>query len=819
MAVAEVEVGKLETPQSFQVTEKAQLSERVRRVKASFFEELLKPSLERTKIQTEIYKAHGDKGPNVLRALVFSEYLKKMTIWIDDNMIVGSMTQYRRGCTPTVEYFAGNPTRKRSTAYGEYVYTDEETKIYDEALEYWKPRSQWTKCNEIWTRRTGWKLMEDWRAEPMCQGSFGTPLGFTLPDYYRTLGKGVNDIIAEATERRDALEWTDPDVHKKIDFYDGVIISCEGVIAWANRYGELAEKMAADPAQAWRKEELLQLAETCRRVPAQPARTFREAMQSVYFVHMAGWIENNFAANGFGRMTKYLWPFYKADKEAGRITDDEVVELFEMMMIKTAEVNAMLADSHSVMMQNHTGQVVTLGGFDEHGKWYSESTELDYLYLEAEKQVRMLQPSTVVAWTKDIPDEYMAKALETVKIGLGKPAFINAHVAFDRHWLRWGEYGLTLDQAYDVACAGCIQTQPSSSADGKWGSSINLGLTLWLALCDGVSPKSGKQLGLHTGFAKDCKSIEDVKDKFYAQLAHLVPLFRTIAHVAENYDATYLPTPWISAVTRGCLEAGKDVNGGGALFENDCDSLIGGVDTANSLYAIKKVVFDDKFCTMEELMEALKANFEGSERNEAIHQACLAAPKYGNDIDEVDAYVFELYDKYADIMDTCKTALGNRRGKAVGSGVTISSTSHYGMASPALPDGRKKGIPYADGSNSPEPGTDVNGPTAAIKSMAKAFPFVRYSTNIGNMKFHPTALATRESRRRLADLIRTYMDLGGFHIQFQVVDTATLRDAQRRPTVYKDLVVRVAGYSAFFVTLVKDTQEEIIGRNENTWRN
>jgi pyruvate-formate lyase len=536
----------------------------------------------------------------------------------------------------------------------------------------------------------------------------------------------------------------------------------------------------------------------------------------VWFVHMGMWIDTSFVANSLGRFTKYLWPFYKADKDAGRITDEEVVELIEFFMIKTAEVNAMLADVSAIPLQNHTGQTVTLGGFDEHGRFYRESQELDFLYLEAEKQVRLQQPSTVVVWTRDIPDEYMARVLETVKIGLGKPAFINGHVVLERHLRRWGPYGLTTPEAYDIAAAGCVQTQPHSSADGRWGNSLNGGKILWMALNNGVGPTTGKQFGPQTGPGEDMTCFEQVWETFWKQLEAMAPIARKISHLAENFNHRYLPTPFVSAMTRGCLERGKDVNGGGARYENDSDILVGGIDLANSFAALKKVVFEEKKCTMRELMTALRADFAG-ERNEEIRQMLRAAPKFGNNDPYVDDLAFEIYDRYADLHADMKTALGNLHGPSMPSAVTVSSTSYYGIHTEATPDGRKARTPFCDGSTSPAPGTDINGPTTTIISMAKAMPMAKYSTNIGNMKFHPTSLSTRESRRKLADLIRTYMDLGGNHIQFQVVDTRTLREAQACPNEFRDLVVRVAGYSAFFVTLHKQTQEEIIGRNENHW--
>ncbi|MFA4837402.1 MAG: pyruvate formate lyase family protein [Dehalococcoidia bacterium] len=788
---------------SYQVLEKPVLTDRVKRVKSSFFETEVKLSLERLKFLLEAYRDAGGEPPIITRARVLDKYLRGMTLYIDDNPIVGSLTQYRRGVNPYPEYSSSWIKRVRVSTFGELGLSPEEREILGSAADHFRGRDQMSKAENIFKEVTG----QDRRGfvrHGLWADTVGIRLGFTNVDYGKVLDKGLEGVIGEVEQELAKVSAVSYEDFLKRDFYKAVIITLRAIIAWAERYAALAESMAEKEADADRKAELRSIAETCRWVPANPARSFREAVQSFWFIHAAAWIEAAQPGIAPGRFTQYMYPSYSKDRHAGNISEEETIELLELLFIKFTEIGQHLSEVEGTGIQLHTGQTVALGGFTRDGK--DATNELDFLFLEAEKNVRMIQPSTVVVWHNRLSSEFLMKCADVVRIGLGKPAFINGHVAVERHLDRWK---CSLEEAHDIAVAGCVQTMVSHAADSVWGALLNFPKILELTLNNGIDPISGKQLGLQTGNAENFKTYEELNKALRTQLCHFIKLCRDISRISENVDAEYFPTPFASSLTDDCLKRGKDILQGGARFGSDSDCLVGVVDVANSMTAIKKLVFEEKRITMKNLIQALKANFEGYED---LRRLLLAAPKYGNDNEYADRMVADWYQEFCREELSYKSHLGKDDGRP--HGVVVSIHSWFGHLVGALPSGKMKGVALTDGSLSATPGTDRNGPTALIKSAAQAMNHVQYSSNIFNLKFHPSALATNESQRKVLDLIKTYMDLGGNHIQFNVVDVETLRDAQNHPDQYRDLVVRVAGYSAFFVYLDPLVQEEIIQRTE-----
>ncbi|MDD5095338.1 MAG: pyruvate formate lyase family protein [Dehalococcoidia bacterium] len=789
---------------SYQVMHKATLTEKVKRVKDSFFETEVRLSTERIKFVVQAYREAGGEAPIITRAKVFDRYLRGMTLFIDENPIVGSLTRYRRGVNAYPEWSTNAMRMSKKTSFGDVSLNAEEMRDIDEAVAYFRDKTHASKVTNIFQALTGVD-----RRELNRYGVFGdtagTPMGFANPDYGKVLAKGLEGVIEEAEQE---MAKVAPELHDdlpRLDFYHAVIITAKAVIAWAQRYAALAEEMAEKETDAGRKAELRSIAETCRRVPAKPARNFREAVQSFWFIHCATWIEAAEPGIAPGRFPQYMYPYYRQDIDQSGITREEAVDLLELLFIKFSEIGIFLGEIISTGAQLHTGQTLALGGFTRDGR--DATNELDFLVLEAENQVRMLQPSTVVVWHNGLSHEFLLKCAEAVRVGLGKPCFINGHVAVQRHLDRWKD--CSLEEAYDFAVVGCVQTGPVHAIDSAWGALINFPKLLEMTLNNGVDPISGKQLGLQAGKGEDFQTYEELNAALKKQLAYFTELGRKASRIAENVDATFLPTPFAASLTDDCLKRGKDILAGGAKFGSDADCLVGVVDVANSMTAMKKLIFEDKKITMKELLQALRANFEGYED---LHHLLLSAPKYGNQDDFADSIVREFYDEFLKEELKYKSHLGKDDGRP--HGVVVAIHSFYGGVVGALPSGRKKGTTLTDGSTSATPGTDRNGPTALIHSGVAAMNAVKYSSNIFNLKFHPTALNNNEALGKLLALVKTYMDIGGNHIQFNVVDAKTLRDAQSQPGQYKDLVVRVAGYSAFFVNLDPNVQQELIDRTE-----
>ncbi|MDD5095087.1 MAG: pyruvate formate lyase family protein, partial [Dehalococcoidia bacterium] len=678
---------------SYQVLEKPVLTDRVKRVKDSFFETEVKLSSERVRFLLEAYREAGGEPIVITRAKVLDKYLRGMTLYIDENPIVGSLTQYRRGVNPYPEYSSSWFKRVRKSTFGELNLSPEDKDILAAAGEYFRDKDQMSKAEEIFRGFTG-KERRGFVKYGVFTDTVGIRLGLTNVDYGKVLDKGLEGVISEVEQYLANLPVVSYEDFKKRDFYVAVIIVLKAIIAWADRYAALADSMAEKEADANRKAELRSIAETCRWVPAKPAGSFREAMQSFWFIHTVAWIEAAQPGIAPGRFTQYMYPFYSKDRQAGNISDEEAVELMELLFIKFSEMGQHLSEIEATGIQLHTGQTVALGGFTRDGK--DATNELDFLFLEAEKNVRMIQPSTVVVWHNRLSNEFLMKCAEVVKIGLGKPAFINGHIAVERALDRWK---CSLEEAHDISIIGCVQTAPSHTSDTVWGALINFPKVLELTLNNGIDPRSGKQLGLPTGKAEDFKTYEELTEALKTQLHYFIKLCRDIIRITENVDAEYFPTPFASALTDDCLKHGRDILGGGAKFGSDSDCMVGVIDVANSMAAIKKVVFEEKSVTMKELLEALKANFE---RHKDLQRLLLAAPKYGNDDSYADEMVTYWYDEFCREELTYKSRLGKDDNRP--HEVVVSIHSWYGNLVGALPSGRLSGVALTDGSTSATPG-------------------------------------------------------------------------------------------------------------------
>ena len=788
-----------------EVKERPMLSERVRNLRQSLVETRPNLSCERLHYLRESYEETEGQPTVIRRAKCFEKYLEGMTIFIDENPIVGTLTRYRAGVQPFPEWSCKWMLKDAdiSSSLGEVQISEEDRQLLKEAEQYWLDKCLTTKVKEIWREKYGDKIDRDelLRIE-VWNNVIGIPLGRLNLDFGKVLNKGLKGVIEEAREEMEKIPIHNLEGVKKRDFLKAVIISCDAVIAWAHRYADLAEEMAGKEVNPERKRELEGIAEACRWVPANPVRNFREAIQSFWFIHCSSQIHHCSSGYSPGRVSQYMYPFYKKDKEEGRISEDEAIEQLELLFIKFTEIGMHAArrtfeDTQGTMFQN-----ISLGGVTPDGE--DATNEMDFLLLEAQKRVRMFQPTLSVLYHDKLSDEFLLKAAEVVRTGIGMPAFFNNDVSIQRLLYQ----GASLEDARNLCIIGCVEGGFSHTGGIMWGGFFNITKLLELALNNGRDPRTGKQAGPTTGEAESFKTYEELEEAVKKQLEYHMALFLESEFLAFSLNAELLPVPFLSALTDDCIKNGKDMWEGGARYSMHGCGPVGTVDLGDSLMAIKKLVFEEKRITMKELLKAMEANFEGYEE---IRRMLLEAPKYGNDDDQVDQIVKRFYDLNRQEHEKFNDHLGRKIRP-----FALSVTAHFpfGRVVGALPSGRKAWLPLTDGTVSPEPGQDKNGPTALIRSATKVIDTIRYASNLLNMKFHPSALESVEGLKKLIALMKTYMDLSGHHVQFNVVSTDTLRDAQLHPENYQDLIVRVAGFSALFIHLDPVVQEEIIKRTE-----
>ena len=630
-------------------------------------------------------------------------------------------------------------------------------------------------------------------------------------NYADMMRLGLKDYQRRAEEKLAALDLTDwHNIHKSY-FYRAVIITMDAVRDFALRYADLAAATAAETADPARRAELTRMSDALRRVPYEPAANFYEAVQSLWLVHLVLQIESNGHSLSYGRMDQYLNPYYEADLAAGRITEDEACELMTNLWLKTFTINKIRSWSHtrfsagSPLYQN-----VTVGGQTVDAK--DAVNPMSYLILKSVAQTRLPQPNLTVRYHKGLDDRFMRECIEVVRLGFGMPAFNDDEIIIPSFIAK----GVKPEDAYNYSAIGCVET----AVPGKWGyrctgmSFLNFPKTLLIAMNDGVDPASGTKLCEATGHFRDMTSFDDVRaswEKVAREMARQCNIIDSCCDmVLERETADIL----CSALTDDCIERGLNMKEGGAVYDFISDLQVGIANLADSLAAIRKVVFDDQAITPAQLWDALSADFEGEE-NARIRQLLIDAPKYGNDDDYVDLLIREAYDVYINEM---KKYPNTRYGRGPIGGTYYAGTSSIsanvpqGAGTLATPDGRKAGEPLAEGC-SPSHAADKNGPTAVFKSVSKLPTEWITGGVLLNQKMTPAILASEENRTKLIYLIRTFFNrLHGYHVQFNVVSTETLRDAQLHPEKHRDLIVRVAGYSAFFNVLSRQTQDDIIAR-------
>jgi formate C-acetyltransferase len=647
-----------------------------------------------------------------------------------------------------------------------------------------------------------WKSAKEGSGGGYAQSGLGLGPGFFLMavDFPKVLNVGLAGLIAEAETELKKLRHSGEDSLARLRYLQAVVLMHRAVMDFAVRYADLAARMAETEARPARKRELQLMAEMCRRVPANPARTFRDALQSFWFVFL---MINPSPTAAAGRFDQYMYPFYQADKAAGRITDEEVLELLECLRVKDMHLNRLSGErnrkKNAGLAKWHNW---TIGGTTSDGG--DATNELTYLLLEAARETRLPHHTLTLRVHEGTPEKLMIKALEVVKTGIGMPAFVGDR-SYTAFFMR---DGVPLEEAREYVITGCLDANlPGRSRTVAIGMFI-VPLVFDIFLHNGTDPGTGVRVGIETG---EIESFADY-DQFSAAFKRQLRYFMEIAAEKDNLELLIerelFPDAFRSSLMQDGIATGKDLLSRTMPFENGAVlNPVGMINVADSMAAVKKLVYEDKKVAMGDLKRALDLDWKGCE---SLRKMCLEAPKYGNGDAYVDVIAADLYEFWVTTANSFPTAFGGTH-KAT----AISITSHQpgGALTGATPDGRRAHEVCADGTVSPMQGRDTHGPTAVMRS-ALRIDQDPYQATLMNMKFHPSVLQSDEDLQKLSALIKTYLKNGGKHVQFNVVSRETLLKAQQDPGQYRDLVVRVAGYSAYFTQLNRAMQDEVIARTE-----
>ena len=797
-------------------------TERTRKLKESLLAKTPKICPERARLYTQSWKETEGQPSVIRRAKALKNVLQKMSIFIrPDELIVGNHAGEVRAA-PLFPEFAtqfildeldGRPHRFDERPGDRFLLSDDAAKELREIAEWWQGETVTDYKYSLYPEII-WPAAYQVGAIDLTPYGEGGGAGHFIPGYPKAFDKGLKGIIKEAEAHLESLRVWEPESLDKKCFLEATIISMKAAIDFANRFAKLARDMLSAEVDMKRRSELIKIAENCEWVPGNPARTFWEAMQSLWFLHLIVQIESNGHSMSYGRFDQYMYPFYQRDIDKGKLTSQEALELIECLWIKTAEINKLRSWAATrVLMGYILFQNLTLGGQRQDGR--SAINDLSWLALEATANLKIAQPSVSARYWSECPEDFLVKCCEVINIHRGgQPAMYNDEVIIPSQLA----VGITLEDACDYGIVGCVE--PGEGGKSKRmgvGFLYNMLKVLELTLYNGRDPRTGIQLQPNPG-GEDLStfnSFEELKSALKHQIQHYNRLGVIGINCIEKAYAELTPVPFASALVDDCVARGKDMEWGGAVYNTSVNIGIGMANVGNSLAAIKKLVFDDKKLTGAQLKHALEANFEDKTTmptGPEIQQILLSAPKYGNDDDYVDLLTREATDYLVKDMPNYIDWVGGRYGTLLN---PITANIPFGELCGATPDGREAGRPTAEGV-SPTQGSDKKGPTAAVKSVAKLDHVACDSGTLLNQKFHPTVLKDISGLRKLAALIRTYFDLKGMHVQFNVISRETLMAAQRHPEKYANLIVRVAGYSALFTSLEPAVQEDIIARTEHT---
>lgn len=789
------------------------------RMKA-FREEVLdeKPYIDaqRAVLATQVYRENQNQPRVMVRALMLQKFLENMSIYIEDKtLIVGNQATKNKNAPIFPEYtmeFVLNELDLFEKRDGDVFYITEETKQQlRDIAPFWENNN---------LRARGEALLPEEVSVFMETGVFGMEGKLNAGDahlavnYEKILAFGLKGYEERVKDLKAKLDLTDPDSIDKNIFYKAVLIVIEAVHQFAQRYSKLAQELADKEKDSKRKAELLEISRICAKVPYESATSFYEAVQSVWFIQLILQIESNGHSLSYGRFDQYMYPYYIKDIQEKVITKDEALELLTCLWIKTLTINKVRSQAHTLssagspMYQN-----VTIGGQTPDKK--DAVNELSFVVLQSVAQTRLTQPNLTVRYHKNINKAFFDDCIEVMKLGFGMPALNNDEIIIPS-FINWG---VKEEDAYNYSAIGCVET----AVPGKWGyrctgmSYINFPRVLLCAMNDGVDLTTGKRFTKGYGYFKDMKSYEELLSAWDKTVREMTRYSVIVENAIDKASERDVPDILCSALTDDCIGRGKTIKEGGAVYDFISGLQVGIANMADSLAAIKKLVFEEKKITPTQLWNAILDDFQSDENKKIQAMLIDEVPKYGNDIDYVDNLVVEAYDSYLDEIKKYPNTRYHRGpigGIRYGGTSSISANVGQGMGTMATPDGRNAYEPLAEGC-SPAHNADKNGPTAVFKSVAK-LPTEKITGGVLlNQKMTPQMLSTEENKQKLEMLIRAFFNrLHGYHVQYNIVSRETLIDAQKYPEKHKDLIVRVAGYSAFFNVLSKKTQDDIIGRTE-----
>lgn len=794
------------------------LTERMKEFREEVLDEKPYIDAQRAILATLAYKENLNQPRVMVRAKMLEKVLDNMSIYIEDkSLLAGNQATKNRNAPIFPEYtmeFVMNELDQFEKRDGDIFYITEKTKEQlREIAPFWQNNN---------LRARGEALLPEEVRVFMETGVFGMEGKLNAGDahlavnYERILKDGLRGYEKRVKEYKATLDLTNPDNVDKYCFYNAVLIVLKAVRNFANRYSVLAKDLAEKELNQKRKIELLEISRICSKVPYEPAETFQEAVQSVWFIQLILQIESNGHSLSYGRFDQYMYPYYDRDIKNGTIKESEALELLTCLWIKTLTINKVRSQAHTLssagspMYQN-----VTIAGQTTDKK--DAVNDLSFLVLKSVAQTRLTQPNLTVRYHKNINKHFLDECIEVMRLGFGMPALNNDEIIIPSFM----DWQVKEEDAYNYSAIGCVET----AVPGKWGyrctgmSYINFPRMLLCTMNNGVDLTSNKRFTKGYGYFTEMESYEELLKAWDKTIREITRYSVIVENVIDKASERDVPDILCSALTDDCIARGKSIKEGGAVYDFISGLQVGIANMADCLAAIKKLVYEEKKITRQELWDAILDDFS-SPKNKKIQEMLIReAPKYGNDDDYVDQLIVEAYDSYIEEIEKYPNTRYNRGpigGIRYAGTSSISANVGQGMSTMATPDGRNAFEPLAEGC-SPAHNSDKNGPTAVFKSVSKLRTNKITGGVLLNQKMTPQMLSTEENRQKLELLIKTFFNrLHGYHVQYNIVSKETLIDAQKHPENHKDLIVRVAGYSAFFNVLSKKMQDDIIGRTEQS---
>ncbi len=794
------------------------LTERMKEFREEVLDEKPYIDAQRAILATLAYKENLNQPRVMVRAKMLEKVLDHMSIYIEDkSLLAGNQATKNRNAPIFPEYtmeFVMNELNQFEKRDGDVFYITEKTKEQlREIAPFWQNNN---------LRARGEALLPEEVRVFMETGVFGMEGKLNAGDahlavnYERILKDGLRGYEKRVKEYKATLDLTDPESIDKYCFYNAVLIVLEAVRNFANRYSVLAKDLAEKELNQERKIELLEISRICSKVPYEPAETFQEAVQSVWFIQLILQIESNGHSLSYGRFDQYMYPYYDRDIKNGTIKESEALELLTCLWIKTLTINKVRSQAHTLssagspMYQN-----VTIAGQTIDKK--DAVNDLSFLVLKSVAQTRLTQPNLTVRYHKNINKHFLDECVEVMRLGFGMPALNNDEIIIPSFM----DWQVKEEDAYNYSAIGCVET----AVPGKWGyrctgmSYINFPRMLLCTMNNGVDLTSNKRFTKGYGYFTEMESYEELLKAWDKTIREITRYSVIVENVIDKASERDVPDILCSALTDDCIARGKTIKEGGAVYDFISGLQVGIANMADCLAAIKKLVYEEKKITRQELWNAILDDFSSPENKKIQEMLIREAPKYGNDDDYVDQLIVEAYDSYIEEIEKYPNTRYNRGpigGIRYAGTSSISANVGQGMSTMATPDGRNAFEPLAEGC-SPAHNSDKNGPTAVFKSVSKLRTNKITGGVLLNQKMTPQMLSTEENRQKLELLIKTFFNrLHGYHVQYNIVSKETLIDAQKHPEKHKDLIVRVAGYSAFFNVLSKKTQDDIIGRTEQS---